>query len=405
MTMCVAHGDAFLQTHSSFVSLFCGCGGLDLGFIQAGFRCRAAFDSDPVSVVTYRQNLGDATLLDLSRNQIAFDALQGSDLVLAGPPCQGFSTLGKRNPEDVRNDLLVTAGRIALRIRPKVILVENVVGVIAGRQKRYWNYLLQLLRDAGYSALELRCEASQMGVPQRRTRMVMLAWNTGSNLLPILPTRHGHSLALAIQSVEGLPNHTPKYLEPGSKLSKIANRIGPGQKLSNVREGPRSVHTWDIAEVFGNTSARERNLLRVLLRLRRRQRRRDNGDADPVSARMLTRHLRIPVTPLLQRLQRAGYIRRLGCYYDLCHTFNGKFRRLRSDEVVPTVDTRFGDPWYFLHPTENRAFTVREAARFQGFPDWFEFPNESRSTFRLIGNAVPPPMARCLADFIRKALF
>ena len=89
---------------------------------------------------------------------------------------------------------------------------------------------------------------------------------------------------------------------------------------------------------------------------------------------------------------------------DLSHTFNGKYRRLSWDHPAPTVDTRFGDPKYYLHPEEQRGLSVREAARIQGFPDDFVFAGSKAAQFRMVGNAVPPPLAKQLAEAIREYL-
>ena len=137
-----------------------------------------------------------------------------------------------------------------------------------------------------------------------------------------------------------------------------------------------------------------------MLRRRRQKRIRDYGDADPVTARAMQHFVGRPVVAVLGSLVDKGYVRRIGKFYDLVHTFNGKFRRLSWHEAAPTVDTRFGDPHYFLHPSKHRAFTVREAARVQGFPDDFSFCGSERSQYRMIGNAVPPPLAKCLAEFV-----
>src|SRR3989442_659967 len=120
--------------------------------------------------------------------------------------------------------------------------------------------------------------------------------------------------------------------------------FGPGQKLSNVRGGPRSVHTWNIPEVFGATTAAECALLETLMSVRRSERRRNFGDADPVTPTRLERELGTHVRKLIRSLVRKGYVRRIGRYVDLVHSFNGKCRRFRWDDVACTVDTRFGDP-------------------------------------------------------------
>ncbi len=130
----------------------------------------------------------------------------------------------------------------------------------------------------------------------------------------------------------------------------------------------RSVHTWQIPRVFGHTSASERHVLESLVRRRRQQRLRSSGDADRWTASELRAAAGMPVASLLSGLIDKGYVRRVGSAYDLTHTFNGKFRRLAWDEPAPTVDTKFGNANYFLHPDQNRAFSAREAARIQGFP-------------------------------------
>ena len=123
-----------------------------------------------------------------------------------------------------------------------------------------------------------------------------------------------------------------------------------------------------------------------------------------MSAQALRHAVGKPVAATLRNLIRKRYVRRIEKEYDLVHTFNGKFRRLSWDKPAPTVDTKFGDPYYFLHPEDHRAFTVREAARVQGFPDDFVFVGGLAKQYRFVGNAVPPPLARTIANYIQQAL-
>jgi DNA (cytosine-5)-methyltransferase 1 len=384
----------------TFVSLFSGCGGFDLGFIGAGYRCLGAYDIDAEAVAVYRENLpGKAKVTDLS-DRSNWPTNSTPDVVLAGPPCQGFSTAGRRQLNDPRNSLLVTAAEIAVTLKPRAIVIENVAGVVAGSHRKYWDRMLALLRAAGFRAVEICCEATQMGMSQKRKRMVAIAWRTTFEGEVTLPQIRGGTLRDAIGSINGAPNHNRKLMESKSDAAIIATHIRPGQKLSNVRASERAIHTWEIPTVFGRTTQWERSVLSALLRRRRQKRLRDFGDADPVSAQALRACVGKPVAPTLQRLIEKGYLRRIGSSYDLVHTFNGKFRRLAWDNPSPTVDTKFGDPYYFLHPDENRAYTVREAARLQGFPDTFVFGGLLPSQFRMIGNAVPPPVARLIAQHL-----
>lgn len=389
----------------TFASLFCGCGGFDLGFTQAGFQCAAAFDINPGAIGVYQTNLGpEGEVRDLSDPDMELDGIRGVDVLLAGPPCQGFSTIGKRDFDDPRNHLLRVAGEIAKKVRPKVVVVENVTGARAGRHRVYWDSLAEMLRADEYRTAELQCDASDHGVPQKRKRVVLLAWRTGKDVAPALPPQPTKTLRDAIANINGAANHGPKRLSSTSDAARIAKRIGPGQKLCNVRNGNRSVHTWDIPEVFGKVTQQERKVLEALLRLRRRLRIRDFGDADPVLASQVSKELRFASKPLLEGLIRKGYVRKMEGRYDLTNTFNGKFRRLSWDNPSHTVDTRFTQPRYFLHPTENRGFTVREAARIQGFPDSFCFDGSASEQITMIGNAVPPPLARAVAHAVRETL-
>jgi DNA (cytosine-5)-methyltransferase 1 len=285
-----------------------------------------------------------------------------------------------------------------------VFVAENVAGVASGRHAKYWNGLHALFRDLGYQTASVRCQADALGVPQIRTRMVMLAWNTGRLCDPRLPYVSGGVLRDALERATLAAHHASTFISGTSTLAKIARRIKAGQKLSNVRSGPNAVHTWQIPEVFGPTTRSERVVLEALLVLRRRDRTRSVGDADPVASDRLKRHLGRPISEEVRSLTLKGYIRRVCGLLDLTHTFNGKYRRLELERPSLTVDTKFGDPRYFLHPTVNRGFSVAEAAAIQGFPDWFVVPGAPRDQFRLLGNAVPPPMAAQIAHFVREAL-
>jgi DNA (cytosine-5)-methyltransferase 1 len=388
----------------TFGSLFSGCGGFDLGFTQSGFRCVGAFDLDPIAVENHSANLGSPAFEWDLRKGLPDDALAGVDVLVAGPPCQGFSLAGDRRMDDPRNELLPLAARIAADIQPKVFVAENVAGSRSGEHRKYWESVMGIMKHAGYAAREFTCVGTDFGVPQVRKRCLVIAWRTGKNLPELIGKSQGGVLRDALANLDGVPNHDPVRLEPDSRHAKIARRLAPGQKLCNVRQGSRSVHTWEIPEVFGRTNARERQVLEALIRARRRKRVRSVGDADPVRASTLETDLGFSIAPLLQTLKRKGFVRQQGRLFDLVHTFNGKFRRLDWDLPSYTVDTRFGDPRYFLHPGEERGFSAREAARIQGFPDSFVFSGPTKAQFRMIGNAVPPPMGRAIAELVRLAL-
>ena len=314
----------------TFLSLFSGCGGFDLGFIQAGFQCLGAFDIESIAIDNHRENLqSPGHRVDL-QDPGQFEArLPAADVVIAGPPCQGFSRVGKRDPNDPRNSLLPLAAEIALTANPRAIAIENVVGVISGKHAKHWARMESLLRIRGYKTARLICNAEQLGVPQIRTRVVLLAWNTGRENSLALPSSPLITVGEALRGICACtPNQEPQPLPRNSAGAKIAAHIRPSQKLCNVRRSNSAVPTWAIPEVFGPTTSDERSILDALVILRRRDRVREFGDADPVSARTISSFLGQPASAPLTSLLAKDYVRRVGVLYDLTHTFNGKYRRL-----------------------------------------------------------------------------
>ena len=384
----------------TFVSLFAGCGGLDLGFVEAGFRCVAAVDHDPIALATHRENFDDTTYqVDLTSSTPQLGSLKSVDVVTAGPPCQGFSTIGKRELHDPRNSLLVRAAQIAVQLRPRVILLENVPGALSGQHRTYWENAKNVLTTAGYRTSDAIVDAADYGVPQTRRRAVLLA--SRGHKTPDLPRPSQRRQTLRDVLSTGVASGIS--LLSGTQLL-IARAIAPGQKLCNVRGGVRAVPTWEVPAVFGYTTGLERLMLEAIRRLRRQDRVRQSGDADPVPLSKLRRLFPKTLESTLSSLQEKGYVKLRGQTCDLTHTFNGKYRRLSWDAPSPTVDTRFGSPRYFLHPSENRGFSVTEAAAIQTFPENFTFVGSTAAQFRMIGNAVPPRLARRFALTIRDLL-
>lgn len=390
----------------SYISLFSGCGGLDLGFLRAGYNCLHAYDFDSASVATYNYNLGPsrATVADLSGGFLNSLPVQ-PDVVIAGPPCQGFSTIGRRDLNDVRNHLLLKPVEFAVNAKAKVLLLENVRGALSGRHARYWNEAIRLLGESGYTTATLQIAAAMAGLPQIRRRIVLVASRRGFNPPEWTRLNSVQSLDSVLDVPSDSTNHRPRPLDPQSRAGLIARRIAPGQKLSNVRAGPRSVHTWDIPDVYGPVSQPERQLLEGMLILRRRCRVRSYGDADPVPYPTLRDHFGGSTHIVLDALIRKDYVRLCGSdKYDLRRTFNGKFHRLHPNRPAYSVLTKFCDPSHFLYPRAQRGFTIREAARLQGFPDDFRFLGSPQQQAVQVGNAVPVPLALLLARWIRATL-
>jgi len=388
-------------SNPSFLSLFSGCGGLDLGFVNSGFVCQGAFDTDAGALAVHSANIPGQTFeWDLSAGRLP-NGIPKVDVILSGSPCQGFSTIGKRRLDDLRNELLIATAKIVVEVGPRAVVVENVPGVAFGSHRKYWTQLIEILQRAGYACKTLQLTAGDFGVAQMRRRLFLIAVVSG--LSPELKPKPSQRRTLKdvlsdlTYQTSTIPNHEPELLTDGTEHYRIAKRIKQGQKLCNVRVSERAVHTWDIPEVFGETTPAEQKVLNAVLRLRRRERLRRFGDADPVLRSSVERVVGFATRDVIEKLTLKGYIRKVGARVDLRHTFNGKYRRLDWNGLSLTVDTSFGNPKNFLHPKLQRGFTVREAARIQGFPDTFKFTGAVSDQFKFVGNAVPPPMAQAIA--------
>jgi DNA (cytosine-5)-methyltransferase 1 len=422
------------------VSLFSGCGGMDLGFAGAGFSIVRAIDLDPAAAAVHADNFGaPAVAGDVTRTDFAAwrRELGSLDVVLGGFPCQGFSKAGPKRADDPRNGLYRAMLDAVAELEPAIFVAENVEGLAQNFGGRYLELILTDFARLGYQVAVALIDAIGYGVPQHRRRIFFVG--TAAGTPPVswpqpahaVRVRNGESGRVGLASAGGVgllepvpvsaaigdlrsldaavPGHEVITGWPG-RYEAIIKAIGPGQKLCNVRHGPESVRTWDIPQAFGPVTAAERDVLEAIARIRRHRKYGTIPNGNPLPVPVIEeltgqRGLR----PVLAGLCERGFAKVLDGCYDLRGGLfcSGQFRRPRWDDPAPTVLTQFGNPRYFLHPLEDRPFSLREAARLQGFPDTFVLRPPGVSlpdAFRLAGNAVPPPLARALAGQVAAAL-
>jgi len=414
------------------VSLFAGCGGLDLGFSRAGFSIPYACDRDPAAVACYRHNLGPhAHVADVRDDSFlaALSALDDVDVVLGGFPCQGFSKAGPKRAADPRNDLYRRMQDAVRALSPRAFVAENVDGI----QQNFGGAFVEQVRTGfqGYTVAYTILDAAAYGLPQHRRRAFFVGvrddldatfqWPPPTHNPPARsgefrlslrtdglppPRTVRDAIGDLIDLDPGVPDHAVTNRWP-ARYTHVFAAIGPGQKLCNVRNAETSVYTWQIPEAFGETSAAQRHILETIARNRRHKRygRRPNGN--PIPAPEIARLCgEADVSEDLESLRQEGYLKVVDGDYDLKGAMfcSGLFKRPRWDAPSPTVLTNFHNPRYFLHPTANRPLSLRECARLQGFPDDFGFTAAGVSLkdgHRLVGNAVPPPLAQAIAQAVR----
>ena len=357
------------------VDLFSGAGGLSAGVEAAGWAVAAAVDHDPRALETHRHNFpGLALDLDLA-GQTARDTFVGLfkgisvDLVAGGPPCQPFSRAGRskirslvdagvREEHDHRRELWSAFLDIALRLKPRAILMENVPDMGLGDDFRVIRIMVDALEAAGYATKVQLADAWRYGVPQHRKRLILLARRDGRDFTWPEEQPAGTTLRHSIGDLPQLGATTGAremaYVEP-RELSAFAARMRAGATPGVLHDHMTRAVRADDLEVFELMDS-------------------------------TTLYSDIP-----------EHLRRYAA-----DTFDDKYKRLDWDGVSRSITAHIAkDGYWYIHPEEHRTLSVREAARIQTFPDAFRFSGARSDAFRQIGNAVPPLLGEAAASALR----
>lgn len=362
------------------IDLFCGVGGMSLGFEQAGFDVVAGFDSDRRSVTAYKQNFGDesAFVVDLSAGssnkllECAGITRDEVELVFGGPPCQGFSNGGTRSTRDPRNEMLGHFARLVHGIRPNYFVMENVDGLLHNHAKRTLNKFLDRVDRSGYDVVHpvTSLDAADFGVPQRRRRAFILGYRRGLPPLeyptPRDPVDHrGKTYSPTVHDAIGdLPEVSDyPFLVDEDSLPK--STLGRPSHYARLMRG----ELVDPDDRSGYRRRKGRRLTGCLATIHSREVVRRFQKTKPGFREPVSRYFRLDLDSYSPTL-RAGT--------DIDH---GKHTAPRP-----------------IHPLIPRCITTREAARLHSFPDWFSFNSTRWHAFRQIGNSVPPRLARAVAE-------
>lgn len=329
------------------VSLFSGCGGLDLGFEQAGFHRIWANDFDKDAQAVFRLNLGEIDGRDI--RDVPADEIPECDIVLAGFPCQPFSNAGNRKGvHDSRGMLYKECLRIIEAKRPKVFLFENVKGLLSSKYVD-GRFLVDViagdLGEMGYQVTYELLNASDYGVPQNRQRLIMVGVLKNLGVTFTFPEKEARE-NLTLRNVLTIPAEVP---------NQVDWPLSP-QALNMIAHIPQGGSWKDIP--YEKLAPRFQKI-------------RDN----------------------MQRYHSPNF-----------------YRRFSLDEINGTI-TASAQPENcgIIHPIHNRRYTIREIARIQTFPDTFIFIDDGlkniTAMYKVIGNAVPPKLANSIAMAIKEQIF
>jgi DNA (cytosine-5)-methyltransferase 1 len=345
----------------SSIDLFCGAGGLSLGLKAAGIQFGAHLDSWEPAVETLNRNFGESNaavdVSTLTASQIRIMSGGATpQLISGGPPCQSFTSAGRRFDDDPRSTLVGAFATLAAEVRSPLVVFENVEGFVTAGKGEFVFDLLTPLIDAGYWLRMRKVNLANYGVPQHRKRVIMVASLSGCPPFP-QPTHSAWGVPGA-QEIPGCPA-TPTVAEalgdlpaPGSQNAPQGHLSPPIGELELARlTALRPGQTMrDLPEELWHDSYRKRAYRRVM-------------DGTPME-------------------------RRGGAPAGL--------RRLRGDQPSKAITS--ASVREFIHPTKDRRLTLREAARLQTFPDSFKFSGNLAEQATQIGNAVPPRFSEALGS-------
>ncbi|WP_235603472.1 DNA cytosine methyltransferase [Piscirickettsia litoralis] len=339
------------------LDLFCGCGGLSLGLEQAGFDIELGIDIWQDALTTFKANHIDSETHCQDLSEVNFDEVSnrylptGVDLIVGGPPCQGFSISGKRDPDDPRNKLYTAFLKAVDHFKPKAFIMENVPNLASMNQGKIRDTIVKEFESIGYTVSHRNLLASDFGVPQNRRRFIMVGLLGGDQFDFPSPTHMKNKISCE-QAISDLVESSimdgAKYPLESQSLYQAEMRVGS----SGVFNHETTKHTEKTVSIISLVP--------------------DGGNykALPDSLKGI-------------------------------RNVNIAWTRYNSQKPSLTIDT--GHRHHF-HYKFNRVPTVRESARLQSFPDKFVFLCSKTSQYKQVGNAVPPILGRVLGEQLKKHL-
>lgn len=335
------------------IDLFCGIGGFSKGFQMQGFDIKMGIDNWAVALETFKKNHKgvDAVLEDLVELPDSFykKIPYNVDIIIAGPPCQGFSMAGKREIEDIRNKLFKEVIRATKLLNPEVVIIENVSGILSMRNqngKLVKDCILEDLKALGYYVKCQLLVASDYGVPQHRKRVVFVATKEDHFKYPI-PSGYIITAGEALSNIPDIGNE--EYMAPINKFQKLMSH--------------------GFKKIYNHEAMRHNN--EVLNRIRHVP---QGGNWRDIPSEI----------------------------YNVGGEHSNNYRRL--DPSKPSITIKHATKSMIISPFYDRVITAREAARLQSFPDDFILEGTKFEQHQQLANAVPPLLGKAIANSVKEYL-
>lgn len=355
------------------IDLFCGCGGLSLGFVKDNHTIVKAVEFDKDIALSYHKNHPNVDLIvDDIRNVDNLNVFTPNmaDIIIGGPPCQGFSMAGARIREgfieDPRNYLFKSYFNVVKCVKPKAFVFENVKGILTMDKGEIFNTILNIFSDKNllegdfYSLYFKVVKASDYGIPQDRERVIIIG----------IKNKNIDIEQIWKQTKKQLADEIPSFFDNVSIYDAIGNL--PPETDSGIIETPEARSNYQKFLASCKSKITNHNATKHSTLALQRMKRVKNGE---------------------------NYI---VLNENIKSVHSGSYGRLSWESHAQTITTRFDTPsgGRFIHPEKNRTITPREAARIQSFPDDFVFHGNKTTICKQIGNAVPPKLSYFLAKVI-----
>ena len=340
------------------IDLFCGCGGFSKGFEDAGFEVAMGLDNWNDAIVTFNKNHKKSTgickdIYEFTNEEIKqFGKKNNITGIIGGPPCQGFSMVGKREASDARNSLYLQYVRFVEQIKPEFFILENVKGLLTLKKGYFKKEIIDRFSELGYNVTYEVLRACDYGVPQKRERVFFV----------------------------------------GLRKDKFADKFfiypEPSNRIIGTEAALNDLPSLDNGDDETKYKTKPQNNFQKLMR----------KNSKSIMNNEITVHTE-QTKSIISMIPDGGSIKSLPEEFYKVRNYSSAFKRMNSKEPSTTIDC--GHRNYF-HYKENRIPTVRESARIQSFPDDFEFIGSKTSQYTQVGNAVPPLLAQVIGESILK---
>jgi DNA (cytosine-5)-methyltransferase 1 len=369
------------------IDLFCGAGGLSLGFEMANMDIGLAVELEENFYKAYKLNHPGTICLNkditkLNPEEIRDEFVKNKQVegIIGGPPCIGFSTVGNRRPNDPRNMLIFYFIQWVEYFKPKFFVMENVTGILSMAKGQVVEKVIEMYNEIGYSCNMKTLLAADFGVPQLRQRVFFIGTQDKSALsLKIQKTNRKNTKQKTLFKIDELPSYltVKDAISDVLNITPFAGGIISDDLVKEYEEQPKTQYQEYLRK-----------------------------DSNKLYDHFAPNHGKL-VIERISHIKQGENHSSLPQKYQLKGGYPNIYGRLDLNKPADTITGNCGcvsAPGRFIHPTHNRAISVREAARLQSFPDNYRFYGNMREKYKQVGNAIPPLMAHAVAKAVKKLL-